>query len=92
MCLKTIYVWKSDSKDTFILKSWEFSSTTADKYVCVDRCMCTRALLCALSKDNSEIHLKSYTTDVKDKVRAKPDTSSASKAVTRWKEADQHSR
>lgn len=54
--------------------------------------MCTQALLCALSKDNSEIHLKSYTTDVKDKVRAKPDISAASKAVTLWKEADQHSR
>lgn len=54
--------------------------------------MCIHALLCALSKDNSEIHLKSYTADVKDKVRAKSDTSGASKAVTLWKEADQHSR
>lgn len=47
---------------------------------------------CALSGGNSEIHLKSYTIDVKGKVRAKPNASAVCEAVTLWKEADQHSR
>ena len=54
--------------------------------------MRARVCVCALSRDNSEIYLKSYTIDVKGKVRAKTDASAVSKAVTLWKEADQHSR
>lgn len=61
------------------------------KNMCVNTCMRMCAHVCALSRDNSEIHLK-YTIDVKGKVRAKTDASAVSKAVTLWKEADQHSR
>lgn len=60
--------------------------------VCVNVCAWAHVCVCALSRDNSEIHLKSYPIDVKGKVRAKPDASAVSKAVTLWKEADQHSR
>jgi len=54
-------------------------------------CMHAHVCACALSRDNSEIHLKSYPI-VKGKVRAKPDASAVSKAAALWKEADQHSR